>query len=186
MNILTRLWTHGRCCGLSKVQKLMLTGFLVWANARPASGADVAAPRPATPIPRTTSRRVGLPIANFFIVSSPIYGLYACGFWPIFEPYSWLLGATFTLGAAELSHLSDLRDVPAAAAITESFPSIVGHRDGVLEFEKPTLWMEDCRFDRDHHPPFERQVLIGGWIGHYALAGQMRGLMANQSHAVGE
>src|SRR6478736_6033072 len=71
MNILTRLCTQGRCCGLSKVQKLMLTGFLVWANARLASGADVAAPRPATPIPRTTSRRVGLPLANFFIVSSP-------------------------------------------------------------------------------------------------------------------
>src|SRR5260370_40836657 len=71
MNVLTRLFPPGRCCGLSKVQKLMLTGFLVWANPLLASGAETAAPRPATPMPRTTSRRVGLPIADFFIASSP-------------------------------------------------------------------------------------------------------------------
>src|SRR5260370_11438381 len=71
MNVLTRLFPPGRCCGLSKSQKLMLTGFLVWANALLASGAETAPPRPATPMPRTTSRRVGLPIADFFIASSP-------------------------------------------------------------------------------------------------------------------
>src|ERR1700676_2960827 len=78
MNILTRLWTQGRCCGLSKVQKLISTAFLVWAKPLRASGAEAAAaPRPATPIPRTTSRRVGIPVANLFIVSSPnvLFGL---------------------------------------------------------------------------------------------------------------
>src|SRR5258705_11017861 len=83
-------------------------------------------------------------------------------------------------------NLSDLGHVPATAMIAEPFPSALRDRDGVLEFDDPALRMQDRGFDRDHHAALERQVLVGGRIGHHALAGQMRSLMTDQPHAVGE
>src|SRR5258705_3432434 len=83
-------------------------------------------------------------------------------------------------------NLSDLGHVPATAIIAEPFPSALRDRDGVLEFDEPTLRMQDRGFDRDHHAALERQVVVGGRIEHQALAGQMRSLMTDEPHAVGE
>src|SRR5258708_7039364 len=83
-------------------------------------------------------------------------------------------------------NLSDLGHVPATAIIAEPFPSALRDRDGVLEFDEPALRMQDRGFDRDHHAALERQVLVGGRIGHHALAGQMPSLLTDEPPAVGE
>src|SRR5260370_40201387 len=82
-------------------------------------------------------------------------------------------------------NLSDLGHVPATAIIAEPFPSALRDRDGVLEFDEPALRMQDRGFDRDHHAALERQVLVGGRIGHHAPAGQIRALLNAEPHAVG-
>src|SRR6266576_245144 len=187
MNSLTRLCTQGRCCGLSKVQKLMLTGFLVWANARRANGADTAVPRPATPMPRTTSRRVGFPIADLFIASSPNMRFDLSSNLPDF--LSCIVPGSHTHRQRFVSSYTrsvlGFGYIPPSAAIAESFPPAVGDGNRILEFDEAALRMQDCGLDRDHHPALKRTIRIGGRIGHRTLAGEMGSLVAHKAHSMG-
>src|SRR5258707_7976797 len=116
-------------------------------------------------------------------VSSPNLRLNFCRFCLIAGPYC----RCFIRSPRGISlNLSDLGHVPATAIIAEPFPSALRDRDGVLEFDEPALRMQDRGFDRDHHAALERQVLVGGRLGHHALARQMRSLMTDKPHAVGE
>src|SRR5262245_31121511 len=76
--------------------------------------------------------------------------------------------------------------VPAARALAIDVAALVGDDRRVLELDEAALGMLHRGLDRDHHAGLERAVRVVVVIGHRAICGEARRLVADEAHAVAE
>src|SRR5437868_9660739 len=74
--------------------------------------------------------------------------------------------------------------IPAACPLAENLKPRVGYGDRVLQLDEAAGRMLQRGLDRDHHAGFEGPVRVFVGVGHRTSAGEMRRLVADETHTM--